>query len=376
MYDVLSFPLNAPSHLSGSGAVGLLASPHVSRDEAIRILTSREAMLDFFQFNSTAIFSKRMILKDCQPEVLRVRQDSRQVIAYRLIFTDRMGLRQKPLSVVLKRFVNRTKGKNEYLAMRLLQRMGFGEQGRMKVPRPFCYLEEMGLLIQERVAGRLLRSYLGQKTPAALKVMRVAAQWLARLHHLPANDKQIGIHPDDQSSVRVLLDRAKRMDPSRASPMERLAGVIVTRLLSYDPLPLTLVHGDYQGENILLARGNVTVIDFGRFCRSDPARDLGYMIAQAITMAALDHVSPASLVPGLKMFWDAYQASRSPRQQEKLSTRSCAYAGLKFLENITYILAYSQGSAKGIVSVLEKHCRDFAVANRWEEGLQGLSSRS
>jgi hypothetical protein len=170
--------------------------------------------------------------------------------------------------------------------------------------------------------------------------MKSAARWLVKLHHLDTDCEGVGPQPDDETSIMNPVHRAESKEAWLSPRLGKLASLILMKLSFFKNSPITLVHGDFQCENIFVSKEKVTVIDFGKFCKSDPARDLGYMIAQARTMGLLDGKSFISLSPGLKAFWEEYQTSVSVEEREAFSARTCVFGALKCLENITYMAAY------------------------------------
>jgi Phosphotransferase enzyme family len=349
--------------------VNLLPSS-ISKDRVLEILTSPEIMADFFRIRLPEILPEGLNLKECRPQVLKSRQDSRQVISYRLTFSSQSGRQAMPMMLVVKRFADAKKGMKEYLTMRMLWEKGFDHQSMLRIPRPFCYLEDSRLLVQESAHGVLLRKSLSRSSPVALARMKSAARWLVKLHHLDTDCERVGPHPDDETSIMNPVHRAESKEAWLSPRLEKLASLTLMKLSFFKNPPITLVHGDFQCENIFVGKEKVTVIDFGKFCKSDPARDLGYMIAQARTMGLLDGKSSISLSPGLKAFWEEYQTSVSAEEREALSARTCVFGALKYLENITYMAAYFKpGEKREIFFFLLDDTERFAKAGSVEEVL-------
>src|SRR5512143_2413632 len=84
------------------GSIDLLSSPSVSKARAIEILTSPGIMVDLFRERLPGIFPQGLILKECKPQVLKSRQASRQVVAYRLISSHRPDRKTTPMTLVAK----------------------------------------------------------------------------------------------------------------------------------------------------------------------------------------------------------------------------------------------------------------------------------
>lgn len=156
-------------------------------------------------------------------------------------------------------------------------------------------------------------------------------------------------------------------EPKLLPKLEEVGSLVRIKQSSFKKLRFTLVHGDFQCDNIFVEKEKATVIDFGRFCKSDPARDLGCMIAQTRTISFLETASFASVLPGLNAFWEEYLAALSVEERESFSQRTCTFAAMKYLENIDYISSFSPKGGKDVWHFLLDDAERFAKANRVEE---------
>ncbi len=361
-------PIEArPSSGRAQGDINFLSSPSISKAEAMEILTSPGIMTDFFRRRLPDISPRGSILKACKPQVLRDREHSRQVLSYRLIFSHPSIRKTVPVTLVAKRFMDRSKGRHEYSAMRMLWEKGFDQKSDMRVPRPISFFEEFGLLIQERASGASLRKTINRPSSVASASLKAAARWLTKLHHIAADHEEIGQHPDDEASIEGCVHRIGSKEPQFLPKLKELGSLIRMKLSSFNPIRFTLVHGDFHFDNIFVSKEKVTVIDFGRFCISDPARDLGCMIAQARTTGFLESASLPPMLPRLQAFWEEYLASVPGEERESLSERTCTYAALKYLENIDYISSFSPNGRADVWKLLLTDAIHFAQAGGAEE---------
>lgn len=352
---------------AAQGDVALLASSTLSREKAVEILASPCTMADFFRSSLSRLFPQGAVLEECRPSVLRDRLGSRQVISYRLIFTGQGGRRSEPVVLVLKRYANKAEGKKSYAIMKMLWENGFDRRSGLMVPEPLCYLEEMGLLVQERAHGMQLRRNLNLSGPVALERMKAVARWLAKLHRLDVNQDRIALHQDEESSLRAFVSQVGSREHRLLPKLEELTSVVLMKLSSFQHAVMTPVHGDFQCENIFVDNDRVSVVDFDRFCRSDPARDLGYLIAQMRAMAYLAGGAHCSVYPELKAFWEEYLRAASDQAKETLSARTSLFAARKCLQNIHYMSYVLQGQGLKIVSLLLDDAERFCKAERVEE---------
>lgn len=334
------------------------------------VLTSPELMADFFRTRLSWLFPPGSILKKCRPRVLRNRLGSRQVVSYRLVLAGEAGREAGPMMVVLKRYADAAEGKKTYATMRMLWENGFDHSSRLKISEPFSYLEDLKLLALGKARGMLLRNNLYQSGPVALARMRAVARWLAKLHHLDAGFEGIAPHQDEESSIRVFVDEMGGREHRLFLPrLEELAGIILARLSSFANVTPTPVHGDFQCENIFVDNDDVTVVDFDKFCRSDPARDLGYIIAQMRAMAFL-MAAPGPVNQGLRAFWEEYLAAAAVAERDAFSARTSLFAARKCLQNIYYMSFVLPGEGMKIITVLLNEAERFSKADRVEQVLE------
>ncbi len=347
--------------------LALLSAPSLSRAEATGILSSPGIMAELFRTRLSWLLPKDRALIRCVPEVLRKRMSTRQIVSYRLVFS---GTRQSSI-FVLKRYSDKTEAGRIYSIMRMLWDNGFNRESKLKITEPFSFLEDLGLLVVERAQGRELGSYPGQRGPAALVRMRAVAHWLAKLHHLGIDLKGINPHPPEEAGIVAFVRRAGSKEPRLLKRLEKVASLVLTKLSVLKKVPLVPVHGDFQCGNVFVAKDRVTVIDFDKFCRSDPARDVGYMIAQMRATAFRHAVSYEGVHPGLKAFWDEYLDTASEAQRATLSARTSLFAARKCLQNIDYILLYvTSKDDMEMVDMMIDEAQLFTKVDGIEEALE------
>ncbi|WP_045729942.1 aminoglycoside phosphotransferase family protein [Pseudarthrobacter chlorophenolicus] len=127
------------------------------------------------------------------------------------------------------------------------------------------------LLVMEYLEGRLVE---GTEAEHETGTYAQAGELLGRLHRQESRS-------DDTHEARATakalawLDRAHRIDPAVEREVRR-------RLAEYRPVPVDVVptHGDWQPRNWLLHRGELRVIDFGRFDFRPAATDLCRLAVQ------------------------------------------------------------------------------------------------
>jgi hypothetical protein len=344
-----------------------LASPSTLRAIALEILTSPDIMKGLFQTNLAQIYPGGLILMQCRPKVLRKRLGSRQVFVYRLILLNEMGQKTRSVELVGKRYADGTEGEKAFWMMQQLWNGGFGEGSRFKIPKPLCYLPDFKLLIQERAHGTLLPKYLGRGDDAALARTTMVARWLAKLHQLDAIPEGIDSYADDEASINHFADQLGERHPHLASRLRELAASICDRIACPKGLALTTVHGDFHPENIFVTQDRVTVIDFDNFCRSDPARDLGYIVAQMRAMVYFSTGILEAADRNIRAFLHVYLAATPAREMRTFPGRIAAFAARTCLANMHYISCVLENERLEILSMLLTEMERFMKAEKVED---------
>ena len=344
----------------------LLSSATLSRSAAVEIMTAPEAVADFIRTEIPWVIPAGTVLKECRPKLIRNRMGSRQVVLYRLFLSDEEDRKAGVLKIVFKRYADKTEGRKTYDIMKMLWERGFNGKSRLRVLEPHAYLEELGLLVMEDAHGMLLVKNLRQSSPAAVDRMRAVGRWLSKLHHLDPDFAAADLHPADAVSIRDFVREAGAGEPRLLPKLEKVESILLAKIALLQNTPLTFVHGDFQCENILVDRDKVIGVDFDRFSISDPARDLGCMIAQTRTMGLLAGASPYSIYLELKAFWEEYLTGVPAREREELSARSSLFAARKCLQNVYYMAVVLPVDKKGTFPILLREAERFAEADSVE----------
>jgi tRNA A-37 threonylcarbamoyl transferase component Bud32 len=342
--------------------IDLSVSPATSRAIALAILTSPDVMRDVFQTRLTKLCTEERIISHCRSNILKRRLGSRQVIAYRLSFKSDKDLTTQPVELVGKRYANGEEGERVFRTMQMLWEAGFSVGSRFKIPQPFCYISDLKLLLQEKVQGSLLPRYVGRGDAEACARMRMVARWLATLHRHGTIPEGIASCEDDDASIQNFALQLGERYPHLTSRFEALASAIRERITSCKDIPFTLVHGDFHPENIFVTQDGVTVIDFDQFCRSDPARDLGYLIAQMRAMAYRAVGSPDAPNRLILVLLKTYLAHLPLADREAITSRIVAFAARTWLEDLYYIFCVLEDEGPALLATGLQEIERFVKA--------------
>lgn len=340
----------------------LSVSPKTSRAITLAVLTSPDMMRDIFQTQLTQIYADECVVSRCRPWILKSRLGSRQVIAYRLSVATEGGRTTRSVELVGKRYADGVEGERVFQAMHMLWEAGFGVGSRCKIPQPLCYVPDLKLLVQARAHGSLLPRYIGRGDAAACARMRLVAHWLTSLHRCDTIPEGIRSCEDDDTSIQSFAYWLGQRYPHLTSRFEDLASAIQERITLCKGVAFTLVHGDFHPENIFVTRDGATVIDFDQFCRADPARDLGYLLAQMRAMAYRATGSTDAPNREIRVLIETYLATLPLADREVITSRILAFAARTWLENLYYIFCVLKDDGPTLLATGLKEIERFVKA--------------
>jgi aminoglycoside phosphotransferase (APT) family kinase protein len=176
------------------------------------------------------------------------------------------------------------RGQQMYDLLRSLRQAGMNGRHGLSVPRPLAYWKSLHLLLLEKARGRVLRQWIYGCETDWPRLLRPVSEWLAALHALPVDV------PERLDPVREIQRLRQWGAELSASPkgwlvherrrIESLVDLIESLLDGPRSSAPCLTHGDFHPENVLMAGTAVVAIDFEHACMADPARDVGFLLAQ------------------------------------------------------------------------------------------------
>jgi len=138
------------------------------------------------------------------------------------------------------------------------------------VPEPLVCLEDIDVLITERIAGHPLAA----SSNLDLQVFDRSIRLIAELH---ASDVQPAKRRTARGILRSLgrkVDLVAREAPQQVETIRTVVNALAAaRANDHELVPC---HGDCSPRNILVAAGRLVMIDWDRLQCADPARDVAY----------------------------------------------------------------------------------------------------
>jgi hypothetical protein len=251
---------------------------------------------------------------------------------------------QRPPTTLIAKWQEPTEGPALASLLQALWQNGFAAADTLCIAEPLGYIHDRHILLQAEARGVTLYSRLAalNERRAAeadtAQAVRLAGRWLAKLHALrnPALRARSPVEGAPSSLCamqRHCAELAARF-PTEAVRITQIAQTILTCLTGSPVQPLVPTHGDFHPKNIYVAGERVTVIDFDRFAYSRPERDIGYFMAQSMTMAYTASMHFRASATWNAEFMDSYLVAGQTPDPAILG----AHLGIAFLEVLFYRL--------------------------------------
>lgn len=192
-------------------------------------------------------------------------------------------------------------GDRAFLALQQLWSAGFRAPAEHRVPRPFGFVRERRVLIQETVPPDSWAKHMFADGSGAAPDARRAAQWLVRLQSQVLGE--VGSGGTSHPFSRIGSELVARL-PEHEARLNR-ASRRLWELLGQPQQPV-LSHGDYHPENVHLSADAVWGIDFDNFGKREPAYDVGYAIGELLIMSRLRSGSFTLGARTALEFWQEY----------------------------------------------------------------------
>jgi Phosphotransferase enzyme family len=291
---------------------------------------------------------ERLTVEHCSIHPLPRRPGSRHVAAYELLIHDKATGQTYPLALIAKRDTTRGIGKaaREHAALTFLWDNGFAGDDKLRIPKPFDFLPDQSLILQECARGAKLTGYLGNNTEASITYVSMAGLWLAKLHAIKPSPPVLCSYDAELSSLDLFVREVGAVQPSLLPRVQKLAEAIRQRLISCTDATASFVHGDYHPEHIFVADESVTVIDFERFGCGDRARDVGSFLAHARSGCWLAGKSPKMADREIGAFLASYFRAVPSDRGASIASRIAAFNAHSSLEALYYVAAVLKVSEK------------------------------
>jgi aminoglycoside phosphotransferase (APT) family kinase protein len=212
-----------------------------------------------------------------------------------------------------------------YRLMQALRRAGLGSDPECSIPRPMAYLEELQLLLQEKVEGRpATESFLSDDEPRRTAAAERCARWLATFHAIAPRSGPSFPPSRHRVALQQWVGRLTALGP----PIADQAGALFARLdaaaSALSPIEPCTIHGDYTHHQVILAPGRTVTLDWDRHRLADPGDDVARFIVGLQRLALRCRGSMAALDGAADAFVRTYVASGRPDVVTRLAFHRAA----------------------------------------------------
>lgn len=326
-------------------------------------VTNPETLIHLLRSRLSERLAAGRMIRACDARVLKKRLSSRQVVAYRLSLIDRETGEQSHLELIGKRLSGHAgvKAAEEFRTMQMLWAAGFGADEQFKIPRPIDYLTDWNLILEERACGLRFSGYVGRNSAASLAYARMAGLWLAKLHTLGPTPVGVCDYRAELSALDLFVGELSARLLALAPQLHSLALAVRRRIESFRGVGTSMVHGDYHPENILVSSRSITVIDFDRFCFSDPARDVGSFIAHLRIRASISGKSVDAANREAAAFLKSYFSAIPLARGAALAQRIAPFVAHACLEALYYVACVMKVADSRTHAIYFRCARDSGV---------------
>lgn len=172
--------------------------------------------------------------------------------------------------------------RKSYYILQELHRRGFAE-GPLLVPKPLGYFEDLHLLLYKNLPGPSLMQEFERGEGKYGEKIEKCVDWLIKFHSTKLSNlpKIYYAWDDEVAKFRHLeKDLVKKFGHLQGRITAAVSALADNEKKLLQPEKFTLVHGDFQPNNILMQNGQTAVIDFNDAFFYDELFDIVYFKIQ------------------------------------------------------------------------------------------------
>ena len=151
------------------------------------------------------------------------------------------------------------------------------------------------MLVFQWIEGRSLNDAMKDQR-FDLHTLSVVGAALAELHGVECVALRRSTGADGAATLRSLVANLSLLCPELAPRLDALGCRLAGYLEQSPPVDLP-IHGDFGPTQVVLSNGDVTLLDFDRSVRGDPALDLGLFLACLERKVLLGRMRAGRLAP-------------------------------------------------------------------------------
>jgi len=240
-------------------------------------------------------------------EVMKHRVGKRWLIRYTLNTPRAAGAQRR--TVVAKLYLKAARAARIYGLMCALHRDVFADAGPLRIPAPLLLAADVGLILQEHIAGADLRAALSGGD--AVRPLTLAGRWLSRLHAagplpgLPVKSLAHELRKVDDWCEML----APHLSPREAARLDRARDALRAGAADLAAPALATIHRDFYYANVLWDDESLWVVDFDQMALGDPAQDVGHFLANLVDLGRKTPGSDDAVATASEAFLAGYRAA-------------------------------------------------------------------
>ena len=198
------------------------------------------------------------------------------------------------------------------------------------VPRPVGWLPEFSLVLYVAEEGRYLDDVV--LDGRADEPLRLAAEWLARLHASELALERTFDLDNEVANVQAWADVVGATYPEEADTAARISRIVRERASLVRFAPHAPIHKDLHYRHVIVG-SRLTVVDFDEMRVGDPSFDLAHFCTHLHVLCRRAG-RPSSYADLLERVFLGEYASRRKWQLDERFTYFCAYTSLKIARQL------------------------------------------
>lgn len=280
--------------------------------------------------------------------LVRHKPGRRAVIAYELRLT-RDG-RDERVAAIGKMRARRYAG-HAYRRLRDLHVGGFGADNAdgIAVPEPLGVARSLNLWLQRRVEG--VEATLALRHAAATPLATRVAHAIDKLHRHPVATTRTHTLDDELAILARVFAIAAGQRPAWTRRLDALLDTARALAARRRHAPLTAIHRDFYGDQVLVHGDRLTLLDFDLYCQGPAALDAGNFLGHLAEQAVREPAHAAALSRAEAALEQAYLDRVG--HAERAAVRTCTALTVARHVYLSLVIPGRQSTAAAVLDLAE-----------------------
>jgi hypothetical protein len=179
-----------------------------------------------------------------------------------------------------------------------------GELG-FSVPQLIAYNPAYHTLVMTEVAGSSFTNVMRRALPEPFAAV---GRMLAQLHGCSVRPETVWTPEQELTILRRHMAGFARALPHLEVPLDRLIARLAAAAQTLSDTPRVPVHGNLFGDQILVSRHGLGLVDWDTLAMGDPLYDVGRLIAHLVYLAGREKMLPSAVSLCVEALLQGYEA--------------------------------------------------------------------